>query len=105
METTYAYCETLKIIKCALDTKDYELRIDPTSQTKHADIRFKFVNKCVQDGIVKIIFIRPKENNEDIFTKNLNGELDKYNHNNGLYHQDRVFVEESIFLHFHRSIS
>ncbi len=30
--------------------------------------------------------------------------LDKYNHNDGSYHQEGVFVQESIFLHFHRSI-
>ncbi len=31
--------------------------------------------------------------------------VDKYNHNDGLYHQEGVFNGESIFLHFHRSIS
>ena len=45
------------------------------SSTKHVDIRYKFVNKYVEDGTVKIIFVKSKENDADIFTKNLNGEL------------------------------
>ncbi len=39
------------------------------------DIRYKFVNEYVEDGIVKIIFVKSKENDADIFTKNLHGEL------------------------------
>ena len=27
-----------------------------TSCTKHVDIRYKYVNECVQDGVVKMIF-------------------------------------------------
>ena len=49
--------------------------VTTTSQTKHVDIRYKFVNEYVEDGIVKIIFVKSKENDADIFTKNLNGEL------------------------------
>ncbi len=46
-----------------------------TSQTKHVDIRYKFVNKYVEDRIVKIIFVKSKENNANIPIKNLNREL------------------------------
>src|SRR5210317_411399 len=46
-----------------------------SQRTKHIDIRFKFVNEYVKDGFVKIIFVGTKENRADIFTKNLNGEL------------------------------
>ncbi len=46
--------------------------VTTTSQTKHVDIRYKFVNKYVEDGIVKSIFVKSKENDADIFTKNLN---------------------------------
>ncbi len=33
------------------------------------------VNEYVEDGIVKIIFVKSKENDADIFATNLNGEL------------------------------
>ena len=47
-----------------------------TSQrTKHIDVRYKFVNEFVEDGFVKIIFVRSEENDADLFTKNLGGEL------------------------------
>ncbi len=49
--------------------------VTTTSQTKHVDIRYKFVNKYVEDGIVKITFVKAKENDADIFTKNLKWEL------------------------------
>ncbi len=50
-------------------------KVTTTNQTKHVDIRYKFVNKYVEDEIVKIIFVKSKENDTDIFTKNLNGDL------------------------------
>ena len=43
--------------------------------TKHVDVRFKYVNEYVEEGIVKIIFVRSNESNSDIFTKNLGGDL------------------------------
>ncbi len=49
--------------------------VTTTSRTKHVDTRYKFINKYVEDGIVKIIFVKSKENDADIFTKNLNGDL------------------------------
>ncbi len=49
--------------------------VTTTSQTRHVDIRYKFINKYVEDGIVKIIFVKSKENDADIFIKNLNGDL------------------------------
>ena len=42
-----------------------------TSHTKHVDIRYKYVNKCIEDGIVKIIFVKSADNDNDILTKNL----------------------------------
>ncbi len=49
--------------------------VTTTSQSKHVDVRYKFVNKYVDNGIVKIIFIKSKENDTNLFIKNLNGEL------------------------------
>jgi hypothetical protein len=46
-----------------------------TSQrTKHVDVRYHFVREYIEDGMVKIIFVKSKDNDADIFTKNLDGE-------------------------------
>ncbi len=34
----------------------------------------KYINKYVEDGILKIIFVRSKDNDSDIMTKNLSSE-------------------------------
>ena len=44
------------------------------NRTKHIDTRYHFVREYIEDGIVKVIFVRSEENDADIFTKNLNGE-------------------------------
>ena len=49
--------------------------VTTTSRTKHVDVRYKYVNEFVEDGIVKILFVKSKENDADLFTKNLSGEL------------------------------
>ena len=43
-------------------------------RTKHVDIRYHFVRDYIEEGIVKIIFVKSAENDADIFTKNLSGE-------------------------------
>ena len=44
------------------------------SRTKHIDTRYHFVRDYIEDGILKVVFVRSAENIADIFTKNLNGE-------------------------------
>ncbi len=46
-----------------------------SQRTKHVDIKFKFVQEFVFDGFIQIIFVKTKENDADLFTKNLGGEL------------------------------
>ena len=48
-----------------------------TSHTKHVDIWYKYVNEYVEDGIVKIIFVKSADNDSNILTKNLSAELYK----------------------------
>jgi hypothetical protein len=46
-----------------------------TSQrTKHVDVRYHFVREYIEEGIVEIVFVRSKDNDADVFTKNLDGE-------------------------------
>ena len=46
-----------------------------SQRSKHIDVRYHFVREYVQDGFIRIIFVRTKDNDADIFTKNLSGEL------------------------------
>ena len=47
--------------------------------TKQMDIMYKHVNKYIEDGIVKIVFVKLAENNSNILTKNLSADLhEKY---------------------------
>ena len=42
------------------------------NRTKHIDTRYHFVREYIEDGIVKVIFVRSENNDVDIFTKNVN---------------------------------
>ena len=47
-----------------------------TSQrTKHIDTRYHFVREYVEDGIVKVQYVKTEENLADPFTKNLGEKL------------------------------
>ena len=45
------------------------------NRTKHIDIAHHFIREYVEDGMVEIEFVRSKENDSDIFTKNTSGEI------------------------------
>ena len=49
--------------------------VTTTCHTKHVDIWYKYVNEYVEDGIVKIIFVKSADNDSNILTKNLSTEL------------------------------
>ena len=46
-----------------------------SDRTKHVDVKYHFIQEFIEDGTVKIVFDRSKENNADIFTNILTGEL------------------------------
>ena len=49
--------------------------VSVSQRTKHVDIRYHFVQEFVLDGFINIVFVRTEENDADIFTKNLGGDL------------------------------
>ena len=55
--------------------------VTTTSRTKHVDIRYKYVNKYVEDGVIKILFVKSENNETDGMTNNLGGE--QYEKHNG----------------------
>lgn len=42
-----------------------------TRRTKHIDVRYHIIREHIEDGIIKLQFIRSDENLSDIFTKNV----------------------------------
>lgn len=49
------------------------LSISP--QTKHIDIRYLYITELIENGLIKVKFVKTEENDSDGFTKNLIGEL------------------------------
>ena len=49
--------------------------VSVSQRTKHVDIRSRFVNEFIEEGFIKVIFVKSNENISDLFTKNLGSEL------------------------------
>ena len=49
--------------------------VSTSSRTKHVDTRYHFVREFVEEGFVKIIFVRSEDNISDPFTKNTPGSI------------------------------
>jgi hypothetical protein len=65
-------------------------------RTKHIDIRAHYVRELIDNGIIKIIFIKSEDNDADIFTKNVSEEL--FNKHTGKNINDLYDQEEQGFL-------
>jgi hypothetical protein len=48
--------------------------VQVSQRTKHVDARTRFVNQYVDEGFIKFVFVGTKDNDADLFTKNLSGE-------------------------------
>jgi hypothetical protein len=42
---------------------------------RHVDTRYHFICEFIEDGFVKVEFVRSVENDADIFTKNISSDL------------------------------
>jgi hypothetical protein len=49
--------------------------VSTSSRTKHTDTRYHFVREFVEEGFVKIVFVRSEDNISDPFTKNTPGSI------------------------------
>ena len=49
--------------------------VTTNSRSKHIDIRMKYVNKYVEDGVLKIVFVKSEDNDSNIMRNNLNSDL------------------------------
>jgi len=57
------YCDNVGAIYLAYNEKI-------SRRTKHVDTRTHFVRNYVENGTIKIIFVRSEDNDADVFTKN-----------------------------------
>lgn len=48
--------------------------VSATSRTPHVDACYHYVREFIQEGFIKIIFVKSADNKSDMFTKNDNGE-------------------------------
>ena len=49
--------------------------VSTSGRTKHVDIRYHYVREFIEDGFIRIVFVRTKFNKADMFTKNVVGEI------------------------------
>jgi hypothetical protein len=49
--------------------------LSATARTKHVDMRYHFIREFIEDGWIKIQFVKTEMNVADMFTKNVNGEV------------------------------
>ena len=63
-----------------------------SQRTKHIDLKTKFVTQYVEDGFIKVIFVRSEDNKSDFFTKNVSGEI--FDQHKGNFVMDRNEITE-----------
>ena len=62
-----------------------------SSRTKHVDTRYHFVREFVEDGFIRIVFVRIIDNVSDSFTKNVTGDI--YEAHVKEFIADRTYLE------------
>lgn len=51
--------------------------LSTNSKSKHIDIRARFVAEMIEDGFIKVVFVKSNDNLADGFTKNVSGDTFK----------------------------
>ena len=49
--------------------------VSATGRTKHIDARYHFIREFIDDGWIKIVFVKTADNRADMFTKNVTSEV------------------------------
>jgi hypothetical protein len=63
-----------------------------TSRTRHVDARYHFVRKYVEEGVIKIIFVRSGLNRANGFTKNKSSDI--YEKHKDTYIAQKNYMDE-----------
>ena len=61
-------CDNVGAIFLAYNNKNSQL-------TKHVDTRAHYVRQYVENGTVKIVFVKSDKNSADVYTKNVSGNI------------------------------
>jgi hypothetical protein len=68
--------------------------VTATSRTRHVDARYHYVREFIEEGFLKIIFVKSEDNKADGFTKNM--KMDLYEKHSGTYLVEKSKVEQGI---------
>ena len=49
--------------------------VTATQRTKHIDVRYHYVREFIEEGFIKIIFVKSEDNKSDMFTKNVSQDI------------------------------
>ena len=64
--------------------------ISTSQRTCHVDIRYAYVREFVQDGFLKILFVKTENNLSDGFTKNVTGNIQEKHGESYIVHQNDI---------------
>ena len=63
-----------------------------SSRTKHLDLRYRFSTEFIEDGFIKILFVKTDDNISDPFTKNVSSAI--YEAHTQSYVTDKKYLEQ-----------
>jgi hypothetical protein len=61
-----------------------------TSRTKHIDTRYHYIREFIEEGFLKIVFVRSSENLADFLTKNVSKDVHEFHVNEYVISQDGI---------------
>ena len=68
--------------------------VSVSQRTKHIDLRTKFLTQYIEEGFIKIIFVKSAENVSDGFTKNVTGEI--YENHLNKFVEEKKMIEGDV---------
>ena len=63
--------------------------VTATSRTRHVDARYHFVREFIEDGYIKIVFVKSGDNYSDGFTKNVTQDVYQKQIHTNLQHRSK----------------
>ena len=82
-------------IICRVDNVGAIFMAENTStspRTKHLDLRYRFITEFIEDGFIKILFVKTDDNISDPFTKNVSSAI--YEAHTRSYVADKKYLEQ-----------
>jgi hypothetical protein len=73
-----------------------------SQRTKHVDVKYHFVRKYMEDGFIKIFFVRSEHNISDGFTKDVTGDINNARTSDYMAEQEAIFKYCRFGHAFHR---